>query len=67
MNKEISYGEEVKERSDRIKRKCLSCYFGRSNGKVSCQHSSHPGNVGGAGSEWVLYCEHYTKSPEGKP
>ena len=67
MTKEVSYGETRKELSDKIKRKCSSCYFGRNNGKVSCQHPSHPGIVGGFGSEWVLYCDHYTKAPEAKP
>ena len=67
MTKEVSYGEARKELSDKIKSKCSSCYFGRKNGKVSCRHSSHPGIVGGFGTEWALYCNHYTKAPEVKP
>lgn len=54
-------GDRMQKNIEAIERKCLSCSFGRCHGNVSCNHPAHPGIVGGLGSEWVFYCDHYSK------
>lgn len=56
-------GDRMQNTTRKIEKKCLSCMFGRQKNArdVVCGYSTHPGIVGGAGSEWVLYCYDYTK------
>lgn len=61
MTKNLSPGEKMQRMADAIETRCRSCVYGRDEGRVVCGYPTHPGVVGGLGSEWVLRCEHYQK------
>lgn len=46
-----------------IKKHCLGCANGLlRHSRVLCRHWTHPGYVGGCGTEWALHCTHYDPS-----
>lgn len=60
MSYEGSFGQKCHQISDAIHEKCVGCVYGADDyGRTLCRHPSHPGTVGGAGTEWALNCDHY--------
>jgi len=50
--------------SERIHAKCRQCMWGEAEGTSTiCGFPTHPGHVGGCGTEWALNCDDFSERP----
>lgn len=51
---------DIASTSEKIHAKCIGCIFGYDDlGRTRCTYWTHPGYVGGVGTEWALTCGDY--------
>ena len=60
MTYEGSPGQRFHQQAEAIYNHCTQCHYGKEDyGRAICRYPNHPGNVGGAGTEWALNCDHF--------